>query len=111
MKITNRKDVEVLPDACGEIQELHHSDNLSISYATITGKARSDMHKKMKEVYYIIKGGGKLFIGDKSFDVGAGDIIDIPKSTHHHLEKTSEEPVELMVVTHPRYDTSDIIEE
>ena len=69
------------------------------------------MHKKLEEVYYITKGLGKITIGNDTFDIKPGDIIPIPKNIFHHLEKTSEVPVELLVVTYPKFDLNDIIEE
>lgn len=109
--IKNRLSVEAIDDTCGKIQELYHSENLSIAYVTVTGKAKSHLHRKMEEVYYIQKGRGKLYIGQECLYVITGDIIPIPKNQYHHLEKLSKEPLEVMVVTHPKYDLSDVIEE
>lgn len=111
MKIRNRKNIPYIDDNCGKIQEMHDSKNLSVSYAIITGKAISHTHKIMEEVYYIVKGNGRMFIGKERFDVGPGDIIPIPKNVYHHIEKTSSTPVEIVVVTHPKYIKSDNIEE
>ena len=111
MRIRNRKNIPYVADNCGRIQEMHDSKNLSISYAIITGKAHSHMHKIMEEVYYIVKGKGKMCIGKKAFIVQPGDIIPIPKNIFHHIEKISHIPVEIVVVTHPKYIKSDNIEE
>ena len=100
-----------MDDICGKIQEMYHSENMSISYVTITGKAKSHMHRRLEEVYYIEKGIGRIRIGNDVFDVKPGDVIPIPQNTYHSLEKTSKEPVELLVVTHPEFDPSDVIEE
>jgi len=108
MEIKNRGDIKPLEDACEELQELHHSDNLSISYATITNKAEPHKHLKMEEVYYIIKGRAKIKIGEEVFDIKPGDIIPIPKNVYHNIESV-EEPVELLVVTNPRFDTNDLV--
>ena len=111
MKKLNIQDAESHGDLCGGIQDLYNSDNLSIAYVTNNGKAKSHMHKKLEEVYYITKGLGKITIGNDTFDIKPGDIIPIPKNTFHHLEKTSEVPVELLVVTYPKFDLNDVIEE
>ncbi|MFH1071852.1 MAG: cupin domain-containing protein [Nanoarchaeota archaeon] len=111
MRIKNRKEIPRIQDTCGTIQEMYHSKNLSVSYATISRKARSHKHEVMEEVYYIVKGEGRMFVGKKSFTVKSGDIIAIPKNVFHHIEKISREPVEMVVVTHPRYAASDVIEE
>ena len=111
MNIINRAEINGINDTCGIIQQLFDSDNLTVSYAIITGKAKSHLHRRTQEVYYIEKGRGNLFVGSDQFKVSAGDVIPLPKHVYHHLEKISTEPLELLVVTHPRYDPSDVIEE
>jgi mannose-6-phosphate isomerase-like protein (cupin superfamily) len=111
MKIKNRKNIVSIQDNCGRIQEMHNSKNLSISYATIKGKAKSHKHNIMEEVYYIVKGEAKMFIGKESFNVKTGDVIPIPKKIYHHIENNSKTPIEIVVVTHPKYIKSDNIEE
>ena len=111
MEIRNRKDVEFLDDTCGAIQELYHSDNLSLAYVIVESRAKSHMHRRLEEIYYIQKGTGSLYIGSDCFRVKSDDIIPIPKETYHYLERTSSEHLELLVVTHPRYDPLDVIEE
>ena len=111
MEIKNREDVEFVDDTCGTIQELYHSDNLSVAYVVVTGKAKSHMHKVMEEIYYVEKGRGKLYVGEECYQLRPGDIIPVPKNIYHHLEKTFDEDLEVMVITHPKYDISDVIEE
>jgi len=110
MIIRNITSIEPIDDTCGRIQQLYDSENITIAYVMITGKARSHLHKKTEEVYYVQKGRGNLFIGDDKFKVEPGDIVPLPKNTFHHLERISAEPLELLVVTNPRYDVSDVIE-
>ncbi len=112
MEIRNRSEIEFIDDACGKLQELYSSDNMSIAYAIITSTARPHMHKKMEEVYSIEKGIGICHIGDASFDVKPGDIIPLPKNEFHYLESIAgEEPLEVFVVTYPKYDTADVFYE
>ena len=108
MKIRNRKDISPVKDACELLQELHHSENLSISYATIKSKARPHKHRKMEEVYYVVKGAGRIRIGTEVLEITSGDIIPIPKNVYHGVESVSA-PLELVVVTHPRFDRNDLI--
>ena len=49
-------------------------------------------------------------IGESIYDVTAGHTIPIPKNVFHSLEKISTEPVELLVITYPKFDPSDVIE-
>lgn len=111
MEIVNSEDVSPIEDVCGEIRELYNSDNLSMSLAIITGKAGSHKHEKMEEVYYVVSGYGKITIGGEVREIKTGDMISIPKGVYHHAENMGEEPLKLIVVTHPKYDTSDVISE
>jgi mannose-6-phosphate isomerase-like protein (cupin superfamily) len=108
MEIKNRKDIKPLKDACESLQEMHHSQNMSISYATITQGSKPHKHLRMEEVYYIVKGNAKMKIGSEIFDIKAGDIIPIPKGIYHNIESV-ESTIELVVVTHPRFDPKDLI--
>lgn len=108
MDIKNRQDIEFHGDVCGKVQTLYESDNLSWAYIIIESKAKSHKHKVMEEVYYITKGRGIFKIGNDQREVKPEDIIAIPREVYHHLERTSENPLELMVVTFPRYDISDV---
>ncbi len=109
IKKINKKDVEPKEDPCGLLRELYHSENLSISHDIVLGTAEKHMHKKMEEVYYVEKGDGQLIIGDEVLDIKEGDIISIPKNTWHFLKKLKDKPLEVLVITYPRYDPDDLI--
>jgi mannose-6-phosphate isomerase-like protein (cupin superfamily) len=109
MQIKNREDIKLIKDACGKLQEMYHSKNISVSYATITGETKRHKHLKMEEIYYIIKGKGKIKIGEKVFEIKPGDIVPIPKKVYHSIDPI-EEPIELIVITHPRFDKNDLIQ-
>ena len=108
MKIKNRANIKPIEDACEMLQEMYDSENMSISYATITDKAQPHKHLKMEEVYYVVRGKGKIKIGEEVSEIKSGDIIPIPKDVYHNICEV-EEPVELIVVTYPKYDINDLI--
>ncbi|MFH1649201.1 MAG: cupin domain-containing protein [Candidatus Woesearchaeota archaeon] len=108
MNILNRNDIKPISDACGKLQEMYNSDNLSISYSIITDASKPHKHLKMEEVYYIVKGKAKLKVGNEILPIKAGDVFSIPKNRYHNIQNV-EETVEIVVVTHPRYDTDDLI--
>ena len=108
MKIINRKNIKPIEDACGKLQELYNSKNLSFSYSVIIGSSKSHKHKIMEEVYFILKGKAKLRIGDKTFLIKAGDVFSIPKNKFHNIEDI-EKTIELIVVTNPKFDPKDLI--
>ena len=108
MKIANRKNIKPIEDACGKLQELYNSDNLSLSYSIITNRSKPHKHKKTEEVYFILKGNAKIKVGDEIFPVKAGDVFSIPKNEYHNIQDV-EETIELVVVTNPKFDPSDLI--
>jgi len=109
IKKVNKKDIKPKEDPCGLLRELYNSDNLSISHDVVIGTAGKHMHKKMEEVYYVERGEGQLVIGDEVLDIKEGDIVSIPKNTWHFLKKLEDKPLEVLVVTYPKYDPDDLI--
>ncbi len=108
MKIVNRKNIKPIEDACGKLQELYNSDNLSLSYSVITDNSIPHKHKKMEEVYFIIRGKANLKIGKEIFTIEKGDIFSIPKNEYHSIQDVKR-TIELVVVTNPKFDPSDLI--
>ena len=108
MDIRNRKNIKPILDACGKLQELYNSNNLSVSYVVIENNSKPHKHKKMEEVYFIVKGKANIKIGNKKYPIKEGDIFSIPKNEFHNIEDV-QEPIELVVVTNPRYDPGDLI--
>lgn len=108
MKIINRKNVKPIEDACGKLQELYNSDNLSLSYSIITDSSKPHKHQRMEEVYFVVKGKAKIKIGDKIFPIEAGDVFSIPKNEYHNIQNVKEK-IELVVVTNPKFDPNDLI--
>jgi mannose-6-phosphate isomerase-like protein (cupin superfamily) len=108
MDIINRSSIKPIQDACGKLQELYNSDNLSLSYAVIKENSKPHKHEKMEEVYYILKGKAKLKIEEELFPIKAGDIFGIPKGKLHSIQDI-EVPIELVVVTNPKFDPNDLL--
>lgn len=108
MKIVHKKNIKPIEDACGKLQELYASHNLSISYSVITSNSEPHKHVKTEEVYFIVKGRARLKVGDEIFSIEAGDVFSIPKNKYHNIQDV-EETIELVVVTHPKFDPNDLI--
>ena len=51
-------------------------------------------HKLREEVWVIVEGSGLMTLGDKTFPVKKGDVLNIPKYTIHRIENNTEsEPI------------------
>ncbi|MBT5021459.1 cupin domain-containing protein [Candidatus Woesearchaeota archaeon] len=107
-KIINKQDIKPIQDPCGELRELYHSDNLSIAHDIAYRDARKHMHKKMEEVYYVEKGEGQIVVGETTYNITAGDTIPIPLNTWHYLKIIQGKQLEVLVITHPKYDPDDV---
>jgi len=108
MKIVNRSNVKPIEDACGKLQELYNSENISLSYSVITDSSKPHKHKKMEEIYFIVKGEANLKVGDKIYPIKTGDTFSIPKDEYHNIQDVKE-VIELVVITNPKFDPDDLI--
>ncbi len=108
---TNTREVEPIEDTCGEIREVYQSDRLSLAHVRLSGKATKHLHRVMEEVYYITRGNGYLTIGEERYPIEEGDTIGIPRDVWHYLETGEGRELELIAVTHPRFNLDDVITE
>ena len=91
------------------IREVLHpkNDGLSLGYslafATLEPGQASLPHvlRDSSEVYVVQKGRGRAFIGEKTADVGPGDVIFIPSGARQYIENTGEETLEFWCIVSP----------
>ncbi|MBA2339627.1 MAG: cupin domain-containing protein [Pyrinomonadaceae bacterium] len=115
MKVINRQEAHVIKTPHGsEIRPLIDrttSEILLCSLAEETlpaGHAVTPHHHfKTEEVYYILRGQGRMTIGEETREVGAGDAIFIPRGNTHTLLNTGAEPMTILLVCGPAYTLED----
>ncbi len=87
----------------------HQEKNLTLGYslahATLESKKASQPHrfKEASEVYYIIKGQGRMHINNTTSKVGPGDVIYIPPQAIQHIENVGEERLEFLCIVYPAW--------
>lgn len=64
-------------------------------------------HLLTEEVYYILRGAGRMTVGEEARDVSTGDAIFIPRGHTHTLENTGAEPMTILLVCGPAYSLED----
>ncbi len=64
-------------------------------------------HLETEEIYYILRGAGRMTIAREVRDVGAGDAVFIPRGASHSLENTGAEPMIILLVCGPAYRRED----
>jgi mannose-6-phosphate isomerase-like protein (cupin superfamily) len=64
-------------------------------------------HLETEEVYYILRGAGRMTVGDETRGVEAGDAVFIPRGQTHTLENTGQEPMTILLVCGPAHNFAD----
>lgn len=90
-QIVNKSDVKtyIAPNGLGEVNHLierkceHYMGTLIVKEGM---KVPAHTHPKSDEYLYMVKGKGKLIMGEKEYQVKKGDAIFIPKGILHSYE-------------------------
>ena len=94
-------------DGCG-IRELLHpeKDGVDLPYSLALarvkpGRATYRHRLEQTEVYYLLRGAGRMIIDNEIRDVTSGDIIVIPARAVQHIENTGRETLEFAAIVSP----------
>jgi len=76
-----------------------------MEYLTAKGEEPPDhTHPTEDEMFYLVEGEVTFRCGDRSFDVGPGGFVFLPRGVEHGYSIASGGPVRFLVVTAPRRD-------
>ncbi|HEY0545421.1 MAG TPA: cupin domain-containing protein [Pyrinomonadaceae bacterium] len=64
-------------------------------------------HLETEEIYYILRGKGRMIVGDETREVEAGDAVFIPRGHTHTLENTGREAMTILLVCGPAHSFAD----
>ncbi len=99
-----------------EIYELFHPSNsdikdFSVAIAKLKKDERSIKHKHTtsQEIYYILKGKGRMYLDGKIFEVSEGDCIYIPAQKCHQIENLGDTELMILCFSFPAYSHEDTI--
>ena len=59
------------------------------------------IHQDREQVFYFLKGRGKMKIDDRIYDIGEGTAVHIPPKSRHQLINDSDDVIENLVITTP----------
>jgi mannose-6-phosphate isomerase-like protein (cupin superfamily) len=97
-----------------EIRELMHpsvhgnrAQSLAEAIVCPGGETLLHRHRLAEEIYHVARGTGLMTLGDRSFDVRAGDTICIPPGTAHKIRNTGTEPLRILCACSPAYSHAD----
>ena len=78
--------------------------NYSLAWAKVESCKKTLPHKlKYAEVYYIIKGRGRIHINNEEKSVKENDTIYIPPDAIQFIENTGEENLEFLCIVDPAW--------
>lgn len=114
MKITREQTSRYTTKDGSEIRELLHPDdtdvkNQSLAEATIASNqiTAAHFHKHSEEIYYILKGTGKMFLDKETFIVNEGDSVLIKPGQVHYIENTGNIELRFLCSCAPAYKHDD----
>jgi mannose-6-phosphate isomerase-like protein (cupin superfamily) len=97
-----------------EIRELMHPSvqgnrAQSLAEATVPPGAETLLHRHRltEELYHVTAGSGLMTLGDRAFEVRAGDTICIPPGTPHRIRNTGATPLKILCACTPAYSHED----
>ncbi len=85
--------------------------NQSLAEATLIPGAATEPHYHCvtEEIYYILRGNGRLHIGNRFRSVGPGDGIAIPPGAPHCMTNTGNEDLVFLCCCAPAYTHEDTV--
>jgi len=99
-----------------EIRELlaHRNSsirNQSLAEATLrVGQStRAHYHPKAEEIYYILRGQGRMKMSGKERRVGPGDAVAIPAGTDHKIFQEGPGELVFLCCCAPGYEPDDVV--
>jgi mannose-6-phosphate isomerase-like protein (cupin superfamily) len=83
--------------------------NQSLAEATLPPGAATEAHRHpcTEEIYYILRGAGRMTIGAEQREVGPGDGILIPPGTRHTILNIGAAPLVFLCCCAPPYSHED----
>lgn len=80
---------------------------LSAYAVAVDGEVGAHVHLRHEETVYVLEGRGRMLLGDTWHDVGAGDLIHVPRGTPHAF--VSDGPATALSLFTPNFDGADRI--
>lgn len=117
MDIVNRNRVQaIVTKDTSEIREILAPRNSAIQRQSLAeatlhpGQATVEhCHPRTEEIYYILRGTGRMKIGEEVREVLPGDGIAIPPGQRHHIQNTGKEDLVFLCCCVPPYEHEDTI--
>jgi mannose-6-phosphate isomerase-like protein (cupin superfamily) len=110
MKVTSVDSVEAFVTKDGStIRELHHTEVQSLAEATLEVEQATERHyhRVTEEIYFVLKGQGKMEVDGETTYVRPGDAVLIPPGAWHTLENNGTSELRILCCCAPPYSHDD----
>lgn len=77
---------------------------VSVGLAVVEKAIRPHYQKVSDEIYYVVRGRGRLTVGGETRELSEGDVVAIPKGQVHGFENTGSEPCLILFASGPRFE-------
>ncbi len=97
---------------CGIMRKLTDSKDFpgtDFVHITVKDSTKKHFHRKLTEVYYVLKGSIDVEVDQKIEHLKIGQMIMIFPNTNHKAWKTSKENAEILVACNPPWSEEDEI--
>jgi len=91
------------------IRELHHTAEQSLAEATLEPSQATERHyhAKTEEIYFVLKGSGRMEVDGATRIVRRGEAILIPPGAWHTLENNGSSELRILCCCSPPYSHDD----
>jgi mannose-6-phosphate isomerase-like protein (cupin superfamily) len=110
VKIASISGVEFFVTKDGStIRELHHTEVQSLAEATLEPDEATQRHyhRATEEIYFVLKGSGRMEVDGETRMVRPGDAVLIPAGAWHTLENNGTSELRILCCCAPPYADAD----
>lgn len=110
MIVTSVEGVEAFVTKDGStIRELHHTEVQSLAEATLEVEQATERHyhRVAEEIYFVLKGQGRMEVEGEITHVRPGDAVLIPAGAWHQLENNGTSELRILCCCAPPYSHDD----
>ena len=77
-------------------------DQLAATWVEVAPGGRQIPHHHPEvQIYIIVAGHGRMWVGGESKEVSAGELIHVPSGSQHGIENTGNDMLEVLICTSP----------
>jgi len=97
---------EIIGRFTGEKSDVHSVAHISLAANKST---ILHYHPETEESYYILKGKGRMIVGDEERIIESGQVVLIPKMKKHKLYNLEDGPLEMIAVCVPAWEPENTV--